>query len=305
MTDQLLPTLRERLYTIIFGTDTPAGKLFDLVLIYTILFSVVVVILDSVNALSSHYGRYLKWIEWGLTLLFTAEYLLRIYCSPNPWKYVRSFYGIVDLLSILPTYLGLIYTDISYLLIIRLLRVLRVFRVLKLIRYIGEANILARSLLMSRRKILVFFSFVLVLAIIFGSLMFVVEGPANGFTSIPRSVYWTVVTITTVGYGDITPHTILGQLIAALVMLTGYSIIAVPTGIFTAEIAQEMQRQRNLKHCQNCHKSGHEADAEYCRHCGAELPESLLNEPSAPLNKPSASLNKPSPQDSSPDKKSS
>jgi len=264
---------RERIYSIIFGTDTPAGKLFDLVLIYTILCSVVVVILDSVNALSSSYGDTIKAIEWTLTILFTVEYMVRIYCSPNPWKYIRSFYGIVDLLSILPSYLGLIYTDISYLLIIRLLRVLRVFRVLKLIRYIGEANLLARSLLMSRRKILVFFSSVLVLAIIFGSLMFVVEGPENGFTSIPRSVYWTIVTITTVGYGDITPHTVLGQLIATMVMLTGYSIIAVPTGIFTAEIAQEMQRQRLLKSCQNCHKSGHEADAEYCRHCGTALPE--------------------------------
>ena len=265
--------LKERLYTIIFGTDTPAGKRFDLVLIYTILFSVLVVILDSMNALSSDFRPYLKTLEWALTLLFTLEYVVRIYCSPNPWKYVRSFYGIVDLLSILPTYLGLIYTDISYLLIIRLLRVLRVFRILKLIRYIGEANLLARSLLQSRRKIMVFFSFVFVLAVIFGSLMFVVEGPENGFTSIPRSVYWTIVTITTVGYGDITPHTVLGQLIAALVMLTGYSIIAVPTGIFTAEIAQEMQRQRDLKHCQHCHKSSHEADAEYCRHCGAQLPK--------------------------------
>ncbi len=265
-------SLRERIYIIIFGTDTPAGKLFDVVLICTILLSVLIVILDSVSAFSIQYGVYMRALEWALTIVFTIEYLVRISVSPRPLGYMKSFYGIVDLLSILPSYLGLIYADVGYLLIIRLLRVLRVFRVLKLMRYIGEANVLGRSLLMSRRKIFVFFSFVLVLAIIFGSLMFVVEGPANGFTSIPRSVYWTIVTITTVGYGDITPHTVVGQLIATMVMLTGYSIIAVPTGIFTAEIAQEMQRQRSLKNCQNCHLSGHESDADYCRKCGAELP---------------------------------
>lgn len=268
-----LSSWKERLYTIIFGTDTPSGKRFDVVLIYTILFSVLIVLLDSVDVLSSRYGVYLKALEWLLTIAFTIEYIVRICVSPKPWGYVRSFYGVVDLLSILPTYLGLFYADIGYLLIIRLLRVLRVFRVLKLMRYLSEANVLARSLLMSRRKIFVFFSFVLVLATIFGSLMFVVEGPENGFTSIPRSIYWTIVTITTVGYGDITPHTVIGQFIATLVMLTGYSIIAIPTGIFTAEIAQEIQRQRIAKNCQNCNHTGHEADAHYCRKCGAELPE--------------------------------
>lgn len=264
---------RERWYAIIFGTDTPKGKRFDLFLIYTILLSVFVVILDSVSSLSVDYGFYLRCLEWMLTILFTIEYAVRIYVSPKPWGYIRSFYGIVDLLSILPSYVGLIYADIGYLLIIRLLRVLRVFRVLKLMRYMSEANLLGRSLLMSRRKIVVFFSFVLVLAVIFGSLMFMVESAESGFTSIPRSIYWTIVTITTVGYGDITPHTMLGQMIASLVMLTGYSIIAVPTGIFTAEIAQEMQRQRSLKQCTNCNRSGHEADSGFCRKCGAELPE--------------------------------
>ena len=264
---------KPRVYTIIFGTDTPAGKLFDLVLIYTILLSVVIVIIDSVSVFAIPYGDYLDVLEWTLTIAFTIEYAMRIYVSPKPWGYIRSFYGIVDLLAILPSYLGLIYADIGYLLIIRLLRVLRVFRVLKLMKYISEANLLARSLLMSRRKIFVFFSFVFILAVIFGSLMFVVEGGENGFTSIPRSVYWTIVTITTVGYGDITPHTVLGQMIATLVMLTGYSIIAIPTGIFTAEIVQEIQRQRTQKVCQNCHVPGHEADASFCRKCGAELPE--------------------------------
>jgi voltage-gated potassium channel len=265
-------SLKERMYLVIFGTDTPAGKRFDVVLIYTILASVAIVVVDSVSAISSTYGEYLYALEWVLTIIFTIEYGLRIYVSPKPWGYIRSFYGVVDLLSILPSYLGLIYADIGYLLIIRLLRVLRVFRVLKLMRYISEANVLARAILSSRRKILVFFCFVFILSVIFGCLMFVVEGGQNGFTSIPKSVYWTIVTITTVGYGDITPHTVIGQMIATLVMLTGYSIIAVPTGIFTAEIAQEMQRQRSEKNCQNCTTSGHEPDADYCRKCGAELP---------------------------------
>jgi voltage-gated potassium channel len=270
-----LQGFRSQIYIIIFGTDTPAGKLFDLLLIYTILFSVVIVIIDSVSVFAIPYGYYLNVLEWVLTIAFTIEYAMRIYVSPKPWGYIRSFYGIVDLLSILPSYLGLIYANIGYLLIIRLLRVLRVFRVLRLMRYISEANVLARSLLRSRRKIFVFFSFVLILSVIFGSLMFVVEGAENGFTSIPRSVYWTIVTITTVGYGDITPHTALGQMIATLVMLMGYSIIAIPTGIFTAEIAQEIQRQRTQKVCQNCHVPGHEADADFCRKCGAELPDSV------------------------------
>ena len=207
--------IKHKLYTIIFGHDTPAGKRFDLILIYTIIISVLVVILDSLTT-ATRFDFYLKCLEWAFTIFFTVEYVLRIYCSPNRWRYVFSFYGLVDLLSIIPTYLSLFITDASYLLIVRLLRVLRVFRILKLVRYLSEANILARSLLMSRRKILVFFSVVLVLATIFGSLMFIVEGPEHGFTSIPRSIYWTIVTITTVGYGDITPHTILGQIIAVV-----------------------------------------------------------------------------------------
>jgi len=214
-----------------------------------------------------------SWLEWFFTIIFTIEYALRIYVSPNRWRYIFSFYGIVDLLSIVPSYIGLFFSDISYLLIIRSLRVLRIFRILKLVRYLSEANLLARSLLLARRKIFVFFSVVLIMATIFGCLMFIVEGPENGFTSIPRSIYWTIVTITTVGYGDITPHTVLGQIISTLVMLTGYSIIAVPTGIFTAEIAQEMQRQRDSRSCSNCERSSHEQGSDYCRHCGAQLPD--------------------------------
>lgn len=263
-------TLKHRIYTIIFGTDTPAGKLFDIVLIYAIIASVIVVIVDSAT---SRWQSTFSALEWLFTLFFTIEYVVRVYVSPNRWRYVFSFYGLVDLLSILPSYFGLFFNDISYLLIIRSLRVLRIFRVLKLVRYLSEANLLARSIFLSRRKISVFFTVVLILATIFGCLMFIVEGPENGFTSIPRSIYWTIVTITTVGYGDITPHTILGQIISTLVMLTGYSIIAVPTGIFTAEIAQEMQRQRDSRSCSNCERGSHEQSSDYCRHCGAELPD--------------------------------
>lgn len=264
-------SLRERTYTVIFGTDTPAGKLFDLVLIYTILLSVVALMLDSIELVNLRLGLHLKVIEWVLTALFTLEYAIRIYCSPNRWQYVKSPYGIVDLLSILPSYLGLFFADITYLLIIRLLRVLRIFRVLKLINYLNEANILIRALFQARRKISVFFFVVIIFATIFGSVMYVVEGPANGFTSIPRSIYWTIVTITTVGYGDITPQTPLGQIVASLAMLTGYSIIAVPTGIVTAELAREMRHDELLILCPNCGKKGHEQAAEYCSRCGSEL----------------------------------
>jgi len=271
--DTTQETRKEQLYRIIFGTNTPAGKLFDLVLIYTILLSVVVVILESVTHLSAEYGMAIGAVEWMFTLFFTIEYAARIYCSPNPWRYIISFYGIVDVLSIVPSYVSLFYGDISYLLVIRLLRVLRIFRVLKLVRYLQEANLLTRSIFGARRKIFIFFTVVLVAATVFGSLMFIVEGPENGFTSIPKSIYWTIVTITTVGYGDITPHTVLGQLIATMAMLTGYSIIAVPTGIFTAELAQELQRQRDLRSCANCGLVGHENDADYCRRCGTQFPD--------------------------------
>ena len=263
--------LQKRLNSIIFGTDTQGGKRFDVWLIYVICISVAVVLFDSVDNIHERYGRWLYIAEWVFTIVFTVEYLLRIYCSPRPWMYIRSFYGVVDLLSILPSYIGLFFADVSYLLIVRLLRVLRIFRVLRLVRYLSEANILMRAIAQSRRKILVFFSSVLVLSVLFGSLMYIVEGPENGFTSIPKSIYWTIVTITTVGYGDITPHTTIGQVIAAVAMLTGYSIIAVPTGILTAELAAEMQRDRTQRHCPSCTRAGHESDARYCRFCGHDL----------------------------------
>tara|TARA_B100000809_G_scaffold45805_1_gene40205 strand:- start:1022 stop:1828 length:807 start_codon:yes stop_codon:yes gene_type:complete len=263
--------LQQKINEIIFGWETPAGRLFDLVLIYAIVVSVVLLMLESVVWIAELYRPELRILEWAFTVIFTLEYGARLYSARNPWKYMCSFYGLVDLLSILPTYLALLVPGANHLLIIRLLRVLRIFRILKLVRYLSEANILGRAMVQSRRKILIFFSTVLVLSTIFGSLMYAIEGPANGFSSIPKSIYWTIVTITTVGYGDITPQTPLGQVIAALAMLTGYSIIAIPTGILTAELAQEMQRERIGQACKNCNKSGHDRDAVHCKFCGARM----------------------------------
>ena len=271
-------SLRDRIYQVIFGTDTVAGQRFDIVLIYLILVSVLAVVLDSIAWIHSDYGYWLFELEWGFTALFSLEYCLRIYSSPRPLRYIFSFYGLVDLLSIVPSYLALIFPGASYWLVIRLLRVLRIFRVFKLVRYLTEANLLLRSIYAARRKVLVFFLVVLILSVIFGSLMFLVEGPENGFTSIPRSIYWTIVTITTVGYGDITPQTVFGQIIATMAMLTGYSIIAIPTGIFTAEIAREMGRQSNNRQCNVCGRNGHYLDAEYCHQCGVSLPERIVKD---------------------------
>nr|WP_010130870.1 ion transporter [Microbulbifer agarilyticus] len=262
---------RKRLNEIIFGTDSPAGKYFDVFLIWAILLSVALVLFASVESLWVRFGETFYALEWFFTGLFTVEYLLRIYCARDRREYVTSFYGVVDLLAILPSYLALIFTGATYLMVIRLLRVLRIFRVLKLVRYLRDANLLVRSLWQARRRILVFYTSVLVLCIIFGSVMFIVEGPRHGFTSIPKSIYWTIVTITTVGFGDITPHTPLGQAIASMTMLIGYSIIAVPTGIVTAELAHELGREKQLARCHNCGKSGHDADAEYCKQCGYRL----------------------------------
>ncbi|WP_237056850.1 ion transporter [Microbulbifer sediminum] len=262
---------RKWLNEVIFGTDTPLGKGFDVFLIWAILISVLLVLLVSVQSIAGRYGELFFVLEWFFTALFTVEYLARIYCAVDRRRYIFSFYGIVDLLAILPSYLALLVTGASYLLVIRLLRVLRIFRILKLVRYLRDANLLLRSLWQARRRILVFYASVLVVCIIFGSLMFVVEGPKHGFTSIPKSVYWTIVTLTTVGFGDITPQTVLGQGIASLTMLIGYSIIAVPTGIVTAELASELGRERLSIRCDNCSRAGHDKDAEYCKHCGYKL----------------------------------
>nr|VVV03568.1 Cyclic nucleotide-gated potassium channel [Aliivibrio wodanis] len=265
--------MKHYLYTIIFGTHTKAGKRFDIMLIILILTSQATLVLDSISSINASYGHILWRLEYTFTAIFTLEYLFRLYCSPKPRSYARSFYGVIDLLAILPTYLALFFPSASYIAIIRLLRVMRIFRVLKLVRYLQDSNILLRSLLMAKRKIFIFFSTVAILVSVFGSLMFVIEGPENGFTSIPQSIYWAIVTITTVGYGDLVPHTALGKAIASITMLLGYSILAVPTGIITAELNQEMNTHRNLVRCPNCLKSGHESDSIHCRHCGGQLPE--------------------------------
>ena len=271
------PSFREKTYRVIFGTDTPAGQRFDIALIYLILVSVLAIVLASIESIKMQYGDWLFRLEWAFTLLFSIEYLVRIYSSPKPLRYIFSFYGLVDLLSIIPTYLALLFPAANYWLVVRLLRVLRIFRVFKLVRYLTEANLLLRSMYAARRKVLVFFTVVLVICVIFGSLMFLVEGPENGFTSIPRSIYWTIVTITTVGYGDITPQTVFGQIIATMAMLTGYSIIAIPTGIFTAEIAREMIAESNNRQCNVCNRGGHHSEAEYCFQCGVSLPDRIVN----------------------------
>lgn len=265
--------LKHHLYTIIFGTHTQAGKTFDIFLILIILASQLTLILESISHVRQQYGDILRLVEYSFTAMFTIEYLLRLYCSPKPTAYARSFYGVIDLLAILPTYLALIFPSASFLAIIRLLRVMRIFRILKLVRYLKDSNILMRSLLMSKRKVIIFFSAVAILVSVFGSMMFVIEGPSNGFTSIPQSIYWAIVTITTVGYGDLVPQTHLGKAVASLTMLLGYSILAVPTGIITAELSHEMSAHRQLVKCPNCTRSGHEDDSLYCKHCGSELPE--------------------------------
>jgi voltage-gated potassium channel len=272
-------TMREKLFDVIFGTDSPAGQRFDLILIVAILLSVFAVILDSVGSINLRYGHWLHIAEWFFTGLFTIEYITRLYCSPNRWRYARSFYGIVDLLAILPSYIALILPASTYLMVIRFLRVLRIFRVLKLAPYLNEANILTGALMQSRRKVLLFFVSVIVVSTIFGAIMYVIEGPANGFTSIPIGIYWAIVTITTVGFGDVTPHTPVGQFIASLAMLTGYAIIAIPTGIFTAELVENLRRDYSTRSCPNCEKEGHERSALYCKWCGTELPETAQKKP--------------------------
>ncbi|GGY87442.1 MAG: voltage-gated potassium channel [Shewanella sp.] len=270
--------LQQRLRTIIFGTDTVAGRTFDIALIVCIICSVALVFLNTVQSVNQRFGSLILGLEWFFTVVFTVEYGLRLYSSTNSWKYARSFYGLVDLLSVLPSYLALFVPGANLTLVIRVLRLFRIFRVLKLLRYLSEGNMLLRAMLLSSRKVFIFFFSVSLIIMVLGAVMYVVEGPENGFSSIPKSVYWTIVTITTVGYGDITPKTGLGQTIAAFTMLLGYSIIAIPTGILTAEIGQEMGRVRDLRRCANCLKTGHEHQAKYCSRCGSELEAALSPE---------------------------
>ena len=262
---------KDRLHEIIFEADTPAGKAFDIVLITSIIMSVIAVLLDSVQTVHARYGTYLHAAEWLFTVLFTIEYIFRLYCVKKPLRYALSFYGFVDILAIVPTYIGLFIPGGHYLLAIRVLRVLRVFRVLKLSEYLGEAAVLLKALRASRYKIIVFLFTVLTLVVVLGSIIYLVEGRENGFTSIPASIYWAIVTLTTVGYGDISPQTPLGQTIAAVIMILGYSIIAVPTGVVSAEMTRAMQQPVSTQVCPYCSKEGHDADAEYCKQCGSKL----------------------------------
>jgi len=262
---------RMKLHEVIFEADTPAGKWFDVLLILAILISVVMVMLDSVAKIRNAYGPVLLAGEWFFTILFTIEYVLRLFSVGRPRAYATSFFGIVDLLAILPTYLSIIIPGAQYLLVIRILRVLRIFRIFKLVQYLGEARLLTQALRASRRKITVFLFVVLTLVTIFGSLIYLIEDPKDGFTSIPRSIYWSIVTLTTVGYGDIFPKTNLGQLLSAVIMIIGYGIIAVPTGIVTVEFAQAYKRKISTQACPECSAEGHDTDARFCKYCGSRL----------------------------------
>lgn len=263
--------LRRKLHEIIFEADTRAGKLFDVILIIAIIISVVAVMLDSIRSINDQYGDLLYIIEWVFTILFTIEYLFRLFCVGKPLKYVFSFYGIVDFLAIVPTYFSIFYPGSQYLLVIRILRVLRVFRVLKIVQYLTEAKLLKEALIASRRKIFVFIFVVFTVVIIVGSMMYLIEGEENGFTSIPRSIYWSIVTLTTVGYGDLTPQTPLGQALASLIMIMGYGMIAVPTGIVSVEISKVSQKKVSTQSCPECSAEGHDSDAEHCKYCGSHL----------------------------------
>jgi len=269
-------SLKRKIFVIIFGTNTPAGKLFDIILMILIVLSVVAVMLESVDFIADQYGRELRIIEWGVTIFFTIEYIARILVVLKPAKYIFSWLGIIDFLSILPTYLSFFLIGSQGLAILRALRLLRIFRVLKLMRFVSESEVLARALISSRHKITVFFLFLLILVFILGSIMYLVEGSESGFNSIPLSIYWAIVTLTTVGFGDITPNTIVGQFIASMIMLLGYSIIAIPTGIVGAEIYREVDTAKNkssLVICQHCGQEDLHISSKYCRNCGAKLKE--------------------------------
>ncbi|MEQ8624788.1 MAG: ion transporter [Vicingaceae bacterium] len=269
-----VPHWKVKMHEIIFEADTPAGKLFDVILLWAILLSVIAVMLETVEAFSDQHHDAMVVAEWVFTILFSIEYILRLLSVGKPLKYATSFMGIVDLLSTIPTYLSLFIAGPQYLLVIRTIRLLRIFRILKLSRYISEANVLRDALRNSAAKILVFLGGVIILVLILGTLMYMIEGPEHGFTSIPTAMYWTIVTITTVGYGDIAPVTTFGQTVASMIMLIGYGIIAVPTGIVTGEIARSKVRddmEVSTQACPSCSKEGHDANAKHCKYCGEKL----------------------------------
>jgi len=276
-----IQTLRQKLYIVIYGTNTPAGKLFDVALLFFIILSVAVVMFETVSDVDIRFHKELVILEWVFTILFTLEYILRIISTDKPWKYIFSFYGIIDLLAILPMYLSFFISGSNILASIRALRLLRLFRVMKLMQFVGEATRLKNALRESRNKIIVFLYSVLVISMIVGTIMYIIEGPEAGFTSIPRSIYWTIVTLTTVGYGDIVPVTALGQFLSMIVMIIGYGVIAVPTGIVSAEFTLQQKKQRRAKSkkgkssngivCPLCNFEGHRKAADYCYNCGEKL----------------------------------
>lgn len=265
-------TFKERMYEIVFESDTPAGRFFDLALLCMIVASVLVIIFESVPAFQKKFATFFITAEWIFTGLFTAEYLARIYTVPNKLRYMRSFFGIVDLLSILPFYASLLYPAARSLMVIRSIRFLRIFRILKLTQFVGEAQNLKTALAASRHKITVFLFTVITSVIIMGAIMFLVEGPEHGFTSIPTAIYWSIVTMTTVGFGDITPKTELGQMFASVLMILGYGVIAVPTGIVSSELINIKRREMlSTQVCPHCMREGHDSDAAYCKYCGGLL----------------------------------
>jgi voltage-gated potassium channel len=266
-------SFKERMYVVIFESDTKMGLLFDRVLIYAILLSVLVVVLDSVASISKQFHSQFVTLEWMFTILFSIEYIARLYCAKYRWRYATSFYGVIDFLAVVPTYLALLFPELHALIDVRVLRLIRMFRIFKLTAYMSEYQHLAEALSASRRKILVFLSVVLMVVTVMGSIMYVVEGPSNGFTSIPIAVYWAITTMTTVGFGDITPHTDLGKLISSAMMLMGWGTLAVPTGIVTAEFAHRRNQEFVAKKtCDACCTNGHETTNLYCRHCGTRFP---------------------------------
>ncbi len=273
-----MPTTRnptkEKIHEIIFEADTPMGKSFDIFLMVMIVASIVVVMLESVGELQANYQEIFYFLEWVFTIFFTIEYGLRLYCVYSPMKYAWSFYGVIDLLSILPTYLSLLIPGTHTLMVIRALRLFRVFRIFKLAHFLKEGHIIVQALRASRAKITVFLVFILLIVMIMGSLMYLIESEQNsGFTSIPRSIYWAIVTLTTVGYGDIAPQTPIGQFVAAAIMIMGYVVIAVPTGIVSTELLNQKELQHNTQACRYCAEEGHDDDAVHCKYCGEKLNE--------------------------------
>ncbi len=265
--------LRQELWRIIFGTDTRGGWTFDVILLVVIAASVINLMLISVASIREEIGGLLNALEWVFTILFTLEYVVRIYTARRRFAYIRSFYGLVDLASILPMYLALVFPSSHFFVAIRVLRIMRIFRVLKLVEYANDLQLLQRSLRQAQRKLQIFLGALALFVTLLGAIMYVVEGPATGFTSIPRSIYWAIVTITTVGYGDISPATPVGQTIAGIAILIGYSVLAVTTGVITAELTNEIRNNRQKIMCPHCERSGHEGDAHYCKYCGGDLEE--------------------------------